>query len=106
MFLITGKWAKLFLLTLGLTLTFPAMAKKLTIDRLNSDPSIVGKTPTSLKISPDGSRVTFLRGKDEDFLQQDLWSYNLASRRTSLLVESRYLYRGDESLSDEEMARR
>jgi dipeptidyl-peptidase-4 len=106
MFFITRQWTELFLLTLGLSLTLPTMAEKLSIDRINSDPSILGKAPTSLKISPDGSRVTFLRGKDEDFLQQDLWSYNLTSRRTSLLVDSRALYSGDESLSDEEKARR
>jgi predicted dinucleotide-binding enzyme len=93
-------------LTLGLLLPTIAIAEKLTVERLFSDPSILGKAPSSLKISPDGSRVTFLRGKDEDYLQQDLWSYELASGETSMLVDSRALYSGDETLSDEEKARR
>ena len=99
-------WVILLSLTLGLLLPTMALAEKLTIDRLFSDPSILGKAPSSLKISPDGSRVTFLRGKDEDYLQQDLWSYELASGETSMLVDSRALYSGDENLSDEEKARR
>jgi dipeptidyl-peptidase-4 len=106
MLFVTRHWAKLLSLTLSLLLPVAAMAEQLTIDRLFSDPSILGKAPTSLKISPDGSRVTFLRGKDEDYLQQDLWSYDLASGTTSMLVDSRTLYSGDENLSDEEKARR
>ena len=100
------QWGTALSLTLGLLLPAIALAEKLTVERLFSDPSILGKAPSSLKISPDGSRVTFLRGKDEDYLQQDLWSYELASGETSMLVDSRALYSGDENLSDEEKARR
>jgi dipeptidyl-peptidase-4 len=106
MLLITHHWTKLLLISLGLLFTTIALAEKLTVERLFSDPSIIGKAPSSLKISPDGARVTFLRGKDEDYLQQDLWSYEVASGETSLLVDSRALYSGDENLSDEEKARR
>lgn len=103
---IIRQWGTALSLTLGLLLPASSLAEKLTVERLFSDPSILGKAPSSLKISPDGSRVTFLRGKDEDYLQQDLWNYELASGETSMLVDSRALYSGDENLSDEEKARR
>ncbi len=41
-------------------------AAELTIDRLFDAPALAGPTIVGLKISPDGSRVTYLQGKSED----------------------------------------
>ncbi|HEY0749237.1 MAG TPA: hypothetical protein VGD63_21225, partial [Steroidobacteraceae bacterium] len=40
-----------------------AGAAELTIDRLFDAPALAGPTIVRLKISPDGSRVTYLKGK-------------------------------------------
>lgn len=79
----------------------------LTIERLVEDPALSGPAPRQLKLSPDGQRVTYLRGKDEDQTVLDLWEYHVPSRKAQLLVDSAALTGGGaEQLSDEEKARR
>ena len=80
--------------------------ENLEIARLYAAPDLDGPSPRGVKISPDSSRVTFLRGKETDPLQMDLWEYNLADREMRLLVDSTSLVAGDEALSEEELARR
>lgn len=97
------------LLTLLLTLGVCAVhaAETLTIDRLVEDPALSGTAPRSLKLAPDGQRVSFLRGKDDDQTVFDLWEYHVPSGQTRMLVDSASLGGGgDEQLSDEEKARR
>lgn len=94
-----------FLIAL-LTFTGQSLAKELTPERIFSSPSLDGESIRGLKISPDGSRVTFLRGKETDYERLDLWEYNLKSGKTNLLFDSDDLHTGDENLSDEEKARR
>jgi dipeptidyl-peptidase-4 len=57
-------------------------------------------------LSPDGSRVTFLRGKPDNKFQLDLWQVDAATGEERLLVDSRALLGGEEVLSEEEKARR
>ena len=83
-----------------------ARAEQLTIDRIYGGGSLSGPTPTRLKISPDGARVTFLRAKADDQNTFDLWEYNVKAGVTRLLVDSRTLAPGGEQLSDAEKARR
>lgn len=83
-----------------------AMPDQLTIERIFSSPSLHGKTPVSLKISPDGKRVTYLQGKPDDLHRYDLWEYNLTSKENRLLVDSQEIFSGPEILSNEEKARR
>ena len=78
----------------------------LDIERLYAAPDLDGPSPRGVKISPDSARVTFLRGKETDPLQMDLWEYNLADNEMRLLVDSTALVAGDEALSEEELARR
>lgn len=94
--------ASLFLIAIQAT-----AAEQLTIDRLVGSPSLDGPRVHGLEISPDGSRVTFLKGKDSDFRVQDLWEYHIESGETRLLVDSAVLLGGaEESLSEVEKARR
>ena len=81
-------------------------AESLTIERIFADPALAGKAPKQLKFSPDGSRVTYLQGKSDDYNRYDLWQYNLDTGKNSLLVDSALLHSGPEVLSDEEKARR
>jgi dipeptidyl-peptidase-4 len=81
-------------------------AAELTIDRLFDAPALAGPTIVGLKISPDGSRVTYLQGKPEDKDRLDLWEYNIHEGRARILVDSKALAPAKEKLSDEELNRR
>jgi dipeptidyl-peptidase-4 len=83
-----------------------ATAAELTIARLYDDPPLAGTLPRALKVSPDGERVTFLRGRDDDQFRMDLWEYNIRAKRERRLVDADLLSSGPEKLSAEEEARR
>ncbi|MGN6729767.1 MAG: DPP IV N-terminal domain-containing protein [Rhodanobacteraceae bacterium] len=83
-----------------------AHAEQLTIERIYSDPALSGPAPRNVQVAPDGSRVTFLRGKSDNQDQLDLWEYNLADHAARLLVDSKTLEPDGEHLSDAEKARR
>lgn len=83
----------------------PASAERLTVDRLVASPSLDGDKVAKLALAPDGSRVTFLKGKEEDFRRQDLWEYHLADRALRRLVDADTLT-ADTALSEVEKARR
>jgi dipeptidyl-peptidase 4 len=79
---------------------------ELTIDRLFDAPALAGPTIAGLKISPDGSRITYLQGKAEDKDRLDLWEYDVHAGHSRLLVDSRVLSPANETLSAEELSRR
>jgi dipeptidyl-peptidase 4 len=64
-------------------------AADLTIDRLFDAPALAGPSIVGLKISPDGSRVTYLQGKPEDKDRLDLWEYDIREGRARILVDSK-----------------
>ncbi|MDP5032572.1 S9 family peptidase [Paraglaciecola sp.] len=95
------------LLLCGLSLmTSTSYSETLTIERIFSSPALEGAAPRSLKVSPDGKRVTFLQGKETDYERLDLWEYDLKTKKTQMLFNSDELSSGPEELSDEEKARR
>ena len=69
-------------------------------------PALAGPSIAVLKIAPDGSRVTFLRGKDADKDCLDLWAFDSKSGASQLLIDASILRASGSSLSDEEIARR
>lgn len=81
-------------------------AAELTIDRLFDAPALAGPTIVGLRISPDGSRVTYLRGKAEDKDRLDLWEYNIHENVARVLVDSNALAHASAALSAEEISRR
>ena len=83
----------------------PASAERLTLDRIHADPALAGPTVRNLRVSPDGARVTFLRGRQDNQFQLDLWEYNMKDKTTRRLVDSKLLV-PNEVLSAEEQARR
>lgn len=94
---------------LGFLLCFVAgvsSANQLTLERIYDSPSLSGKSPQALALSPDGQRVTFIRGKLTDYERYDLWEYHIPSGETRLLFDADDLHTGAENLSDEEKARR
>ena len=96
--------ALLFAALLGTTA--PAMAEKLSIDRIYDSPSLSGPTVMGLRIAPDGSRVTFLRGSSDDQYRMDLWEYDREDGKLKLLVSAAALEPHGEHLDAAERARR
>ena len=95
----------------GLAMTVPAHAsapapQKLTLEAINGEVPLAGPSLMQPQIAPDGSRVTFLRGGETEGFRLDLWEYDVASGKTRRLVAARDVLPGEETLSDEEKARR
>ena len=82
------------------------MAQQLTIEALTSGAGLSGNTLTQAKFSPDGKRISFLKGKPGKANQLDLWAFDVASGEATLLVDSATLAGAGKELSDEEKARR
>ncbi|WP_342317223.1 S9 family peptidase [Lysobacter sp. FW306-1B-D06B] len=80
--------------------------QKLTLEALAGDAPLSGPSLMKAKVAPDGTRVSFLRGKDTNKNRLDLWAYDIASGNTVKLVDADDILPGDEVLSDEEKARR
>ena len=96
---------RIVLLALALLTFRGVMAEPLTIESIFSGEGLDGPVPQMLKISPDASRVTFLRPRADDQSRLDLWEYHLKDKAMRRLVDSDTLDSGAE-LSDEEKARR
>ncbi len=90
----------------ALIFSLNAGAEKLTLEAITGPVGLAGPTLRDPKISPDSKRVTFLKGKAENAFVFDLWEFEVASKQTRLLVDSKILRPGEEKLSDEEKARR
>ncbi len=84
----------------------PPPSRPLTLEAITGSAPLSGPTLIKPKVAPDGSRVSFLRGKESDRDQLDLWAYDVASGQTRMLVDSKVLQPGKETLSDAEKARR
>lgn len=81
--------------------------KRLTVERLYSDPNLSGPTPIQLKFSPDGKQITYLRPKDTDGEILDLWAYDIAKDCHIPLVRTEDLVPpGEIELSEQEAAHR
>jgi dipeptidyl-peptidase-4 len=83
-----------------------ATAEPLTIERIFAAPDLSGPNLRSPQISPDSRRVTFLQGKPDHKDQLDLWEFDVATRQSRLLVDSRRLVAVEAPLAAEEAQRR
>lgn len=89
-----------------LALSSPAMAEKLTPERIFADPGLSGPTAKGVALSPDGKRVTYLKGKPEAANVQDLWAADVKGGEPYRLIDSAALSSGSKELSEAEKARR
>ncbi|MFN8902325.1 MAG: DPP IV N-terminal domain-containing protein, partial [Lysobacteraceae bacterium] len=84
-----------------------ATPQQLTLEAITGDTPLSGPTLVQPRFSPDGARITFLKGKAENRNQLDLWAFDVATKQAALLVDSKALLPdGEGELSDEEKARR
>jgi dipeptidyl-peptidase-4 len=90
----------------ALALSSPVMAEKLTPERIFADPNLSGPTAKGVALSPDGKRVTYLKGKAEAANVQDLWAADVKGGEPYRLIDSAALSSGDKELSEAEKARR
>mgnify|MGYP002725534226 CR=1 FL=1 len=72
----------------------------LTVERVYASPSLTGAAPRNLGFSPDGTRVTFLRPKEEDANVLDLWAMDIEGGEPYRLVDSRVLAPEERELSE------
>ncbi|MEP6483656.1 MAG: S9 family peptidase [Rudaea sp.] len=93
-------------LFIALAFANAANAEQLDIDRIYGGGNLNGAAPIKVEISPDGSRVAFLRAKSNDQSTYDLWEYNVGNHATRLLLDSRTFVTGQEQLSEAEKAHR
>ncbi len=80
--------------------------KTLTVERLFSDPPLTGALPNSVKFSPAGDALAFLRVADDDRDRQDLWRFDLNSKDISCWLDARRLIDPDATMTDAEKAER
>ena len=93
-------------ITACLALSSPALADKLTPERVFADPSLSGPTAKGVALSPDGKRVTYLKAKPEAANVQDLWAADVKGGEPYRLIDSAALSSGAKALSEAELARR
>ena len=94
-------------MAISVSTTGPVLASDgLTIKQITENGSLNGSIPGGLKFSPDGERVTFLRGSDENSRVLDLWEYNIPDKTSRILVRANDITGGSEKLSEEERGRR
>ncbi len=67
---------------------------------------LTGSSLRSAKVSPDGSKVTFLQATEQSNGKLELWAFDLSDGSTSRLVGSSDLLSEPETLSEEEKNRR
>lgn len=87
-------------------MTVDSIAQKpLTLDAVFGSPSLNGRAPMGLKLSPDGSLVTSLRPRKDEGNRMDLWAMDTATGEEYMLVDSKKVGSGA-ALSEEEKMQR
>jgi dipeptidyl-peptidase-4 len=79
--------------------------KALTLDRLFASPDLGGSQPKSLKLSPDGKLLTFLKNRTDEKDRYDLWARDTSTGVERMLVDSKKVGSGAELTEAEKMQR-
>jgi dipeptidyl-peptidase 4 len=77
----------------------------LTLQAVFGSPSLNGRAPMGLKLSPDGTLVTSLRPRADEGNRMDLWAMDTATGEEFMLVDSKKVGSGA-ALSEEEKMQR
>ena len=83
-----------------------AHAETLTPERVFADPDLSGPLARGVKVSPDGSAVTYLRARADDQRMTDLWIADITGGAPRLLIDARSLAPQEKELSEAEKSRR
>lgn len=83
----------------------PALADRLTLDRVFASPSLSGSAPRALSLSPDGRYATLLRSRPDDLNRYDLWAIDTTTGESRMLIDSKKVGSGAEISEAEKMRR-
>lgn len=91
----------------------PAMAaadvakpsERLTLARVFGNPDLSGPQPRAMKLSPDGTLLTFLKPRAEEKERLDLWARDTRTGAERMLVDSKQVGSGAELSEAEKMQR-
>ena len=88
--------------------TTPAVAtsQPLTPERVFADPDLSGPKAVGVKLSPDGTLLTFLKPKADNGQVQDLWAVPVKGGDPFMLIDSTSLTTPGKVLSEAEKSRR
>lgn len=86
--------------------TLLAHLTPLTPERVFSDPDLSGPKAVGVKLSPDGTLLTFLKPKADNGQVQDLWAVEVKGGEPYRLIDSATLTSADKTLSEAEKSRR
>lgn len=87
-------------------LSATASADMLMIERIFAAPDLSGASLRTPRLSPDGKLVAYLRGGERNKDRLDLWAYDIAAKKHTMLVDAGRLVPEERPLSAEEAARR
>ena len=79
---------------------------RLTPERVFADPDLSGPRARGVKLSPDGSLITYLKAKPDNQRMTDLWGADLKGGAPRLLVDGLALIPEGRVLSEAEKSRR
>ncbi|MBW0145049.1 S9 family peptidase [Sphingomicrobium clamense] len=97
--------SSLLLSAAAMGIASPAMAEPLTLERIFQSPSLNGSSVRGVQLSPDGSLLTMLRGREDDQTRYDLWALDTTSGEWRMLVDSEKVGTGAELTEAEKMQR-
>lgn len=90
----------------ALLLVQPVMAAQLPIQRIFESPDISGPRARGVKLSPDGTSVTYIKTRADDLTITDLWVADVAGGEPRMLLDGKKLAPDGRELSEAEKARR
>jgi len=83
----------------------PAAPGALTLARVFGNPDLSGPQPRSLKLSPDGTLLTYLKPRADEKERLDLWARDTRTGEERMLVDSKRVGSGAELSEAEKMQR-
>ncbi len=83
----------------------PAKQGELTLGRVFGSPDLSGSQPRGLRLSPDGTLLTFLRPRADERERLDLWARDTRTGAERMLVDSKAVGTGAELSEAEKMQR-
>jgi len=83
----------------------PAAPGRLTLARVFGNPDLSGSQPRALKLSPDGTLLTYLKPRADEKERLDLWARDTRTGAERMLVDSKKVGSGAELSEAEKMQR-
>ena len=85
--------------------TVAAQPDRLTLARVFGSPDLSGSQPRGVRLSPDGTLLTFLRPRADEKERTDLWARDTRTGAERMLVDSKKVGSGAELSEAEKMQR-